>query len=314
MSEKLSIVDLHTHTSYSDGTLNPAELIERAAVNDVAVLSITDHDTIDAYKDPTTFEAAKKYGIELVPGIEISAKYEGKSIHVLGLFIDVEHIAINSLITRQNEYRMQYATEVEGLLLADGWNITRDDFMTKGTTVTKAHIAQAVVERNDNKTRLEETFGTIPSRGAFIETFMNEGQPYYVSRPSIAVSESIDAIHAANGVAICAHPVANVYEGMTNSELNDVLRENDFDGVETFYYYFDQSKNGIMIDGIDQMTQIAEEHGMFITAGSDHHGPNPHHGRQTELGFAGLPKRPGMDIFNKIVEARDARQAGSSHE
>lgn len=314
MSEKLSIVDLHTHTSYSDGTLKPAELIEQAAANDVAVLSITDHDTIDAYKDPTTFEAAKKYGVELVPGIELSAKYEGKSIHVLGLFIDVEDIAINSLITRQNEYRIQYATEVEELLLADGWNISREDFMTNGTTVTKAHIAQAVVEREDNKSRLEETFGTIPSRGAFIETFMNEGQPYYIPRPSISVGESIDAIHAANGVAICAHPVANVYEGMTNAELHEVLEDNDFDGLEAFYYYFDQSKNGIMIDGIDQMTQIAEQHDMFITAGSDHHGPNPHHGCQTELGFKGQPKRPGMDILNKIVAAKDDRQTGATNE
>ena len=95
------IIDLHTHTIYSDGVLTPVELIDRAHDNGVSVLSIADHDTLGAYEDESTFEQAKKRGIRLIPGVEISAKYRSVGIHVLGLFIDHENDALHNVLKRQ---------------------------------------------------------------------------------------------------------------------------------------------------------------------------------------------------------------------
>lgn len=299
---KRRIVDLHTHTTFSDGVLTPFELIDRAADNDVAVLSIADHDTLGAYKDRSIFERAQERDIRLIPGVEISAKYRSIGVHVLGLFIDHTSEALNDILKRQNDFRVDYMNRIVDMFEADGWVVGAKDDLLSLESITKAHIAQNIVEHKENHDRLKEIFGEVPNRGRFIEAMMNEGCKYFLERESLSPAEAIQAIHDARGVAVLAHPIASLYEDMDMASLRDMISNTNFDALEAFYYYHDQSRGGAMITAIDQMMELAKEFGLGISAGSDYHGPNPHHGRQTDVGFKGMPKRPGL----KYLEALEA--------
>jgi len=297
---KRHIIDLHTHTTYSDGSLTPAELIDRAASNGVSVLSIADHDTLGAYENDSIFEQAKKHGIRLIPGVEISAKYRSVGIHVLGLFIDYKNNTLNDTLKRQHNFRIDYMNRVVDMFEKDGWAIASKESLLSLGSVTKAHISQSIVEHEENTSRLKELFGEIPSRGMFIEAMMNEGCRYFIERETLSPEEAIQAIHDAHGIAIFAHPIASLYEDMNMTALRDVISNTNFDALEAFYYYHDQSRGGAMVTAIDQMTELAQEFGLAVSAGSDYHGPNPAHGRQTDVGFKGMPKKPGLKYLKAL--------------
>ena len=297
---KRHIIDLHTHTTYSDGSLTPAELIDRAASNGVSVLSIADHDTLGAYENDSIFEQAKKHGIRLIPGVEISAKYRSVGIHVLGLFIDYKNNTLNDTLKRQHNFRIDYMNRVVDMFEKDGWAIASKESLLSLGSVTKAHISQSIVEHEENTSRLKEMFGEIPSRGMFIEAMMNEDCRYFIERETLSPKEAIQAIHDAHGIAIFAHPIASLYEDMNMTALRDVISNTNFDALEAFYYYHDQSRGGAMVTAIDQMTELAQEFGLAVSAGSDYHGPNPAHGRQTDVGFKGMPKKPGLKYLKAL--------------
>lgn len=301
------VVDLHTHTSHSDGVLSPVQLIQRAAEHHVTALAITDHDSVDAYLEPTTYEAAEQYGVELVPGIELSTVDEDNcKIHVLGLFIDPHDSGIDDVITRQQLSRHQYAADVSQLLQADGWNIDVDSLLSD-KALTKAHIADSVILDSSNTDRLAKEFGDFPTRGKFIETLMNEGGPYFVERHSISPGEAIDVIHAAGGLAILAHPVANTHEGTTYERVVNLLNVYDFDGLEAIYYYFSKSQGDRKIDEIDKYVGLAKELGLLVTGGSDFHGASPTLGNFVEVGFEGEEQAPGKDVLNVLKTALSAK-------
>lgn len=294
------IIDLHTHTIYSDGVLTPVELIDRARDNGVSVLSIADHDTLGAYEDESTFEQAKKRDIRLIPGVEISAKYRSVGIHVLGLFIDHENDALHNVLKRQHDFRIEYMNRVVDMFEKDGWAIASKESLLSLGSITKAHISQSIVEHEENFERLKQLFGQIPNRGMFIEAMMNEGCKYFLERETLSPAEAIQAIHDAHGVAIFAHPIASLYEDTDMTALRDVISNTNFDALEAFYYYHDQSRGGAMVTAIDQMTELAQEFGLAVSAGSDYHGPNPAHGRQTDVGFKGMPKKPGLRYLKAL--------------
>ena len=294
------IVDLHTHTTYSDGSLSPVELIDRAAENGVKVLSITDHDTLSAYDDRATWQRAKEHDITLIPGVEISSNFQEKGVHILGLFIDPKSGYLKELLNKQNSYRLQYALKVGQMLAQDGWNIDLESIHSGKNSITKAHIAENIVSDARNEQKMAEHFNEPPSRGEFIEEMMNEGKPYFIKRQSLTPKMTIDAIHKAKGLAILAHPIASLYEDMSADMLDRVLEEHDFDALEAFYYYHDQSKGGVRIEGIDQMTKLAKKYHLAISPGSDYHGPNPFHGRQVEVGFKGFSRKPSLKFYHKL--------------
>lgn len=136
----------------------------------------------------------------------------------------------------------------------------------------------------------------------FIEAMMNEGCKYFLERETLSPTEAIQAIHDAHGVAIFAHPIASLYEDMDMTALRDVISNTNFDALEAFYYYHDQSRGGAMVTAIDQMTELAQEFGLAVSAGSDYHGPNPAHGRQTDVGFKGMPRKPGLKYLKALEE------------
>ncbi len=294
--------DLHTHTTCSDGSLTPVELIDRAAERQVRVLAITDHDTVAAFAEPSTYKQAELHGIELIPGIEISAVVDEDKTHVLGLFIDPASDAISEVVTRQRSARLEYSMKVVDCLRADGWFVD-ERRMTGSDTVTKAHIADAVIKHPGNRVRLTNDFEKLPTRGLFIEALMNKGGKCYVERRVIRPDEAVDAVHAAGGLAILAHPVANLREGMSSEVMMSLLSSVPFDGIEAFYFYYSKSEGDIKVDEIDRFIKLARDVGLLISAGSDYHGPGQTIGGSVEVGFAGEAKLPSPEILKNLRAA-----------
>lgn len=308
---KGEIVDLHTHTSCSDGVFTPVELIQQATNNGVGVLSITDHDTVEAYKHKETFEAAREAGIELVPGIEISTvgRNEGPKetkVHVLGLFIDPSHKSVSELISSQQRSRVKYALIVGQLLEEDGWRVGAESLLEQGT-ITKAHIADDVLKNPLNEEALKARFGALPSRGMFIETLMNEGGPCYAEKHTVSSEEAIDVIHEAGGLAVMAHPVANVHEGMEFEEVVTHLKTHDYDAVEALYYYYSKSRGDVKIDEIDRYISLAQQLGILVTGGSDYHGASKTLGNLVDIGFKGERRIPDMSMIAGLRNALSAK-------
>ena len=220
----------------------------------------------------------------------------------MGLFIDHENDTLHNVLKRQHNFRIEYMNRVVDMFEKDGWAIASKESLLSLGSITKAHISQSIVEHEENFERLKQLFGQIPNRGMFIEAMMNEGCKYFLERETLSPAEAIQAIHDAHGVAIFAHPIASLYEDMDMTALRDVISNTNFDALEAFYYYHDQSRGGAMITAIDQMTELAQEFGLAVSAGSDYHGPNPAHGRQTDVGFKGMPRKPGLKYLKALEE------------
>ena len=169
------MIDLHIHTNKSDGELSPKEIIEEAKVLGVSAISITDHDTIDAY-DEELFDYARKSGVELIPGVEISSKVEKAGVHILGFNFNWKDEEFKKELEKIRNFRHEYLYEV-GKKLEELGYIVNVPKLDKIKSVTKAHISLDIIENEKNREKLISEFGYIPSKGEFIETIMNENCP-----------------------------------------------------------------------------------------------------------------------------------------
>ena len=262
------IIDLHIHTNCSDGALSPKEVIDMANKNGVTVISITDHDTIEAYDDDI-FHYAENFGIKLINGVEISTKINKAGIHVLGYDFDIKNKALNEKLLKLRNARHDYLYNV-ALKLKELGYVLDTDKLDKIDAVTKAHIALDVVNNHDNEKILISTFHHIPSKGEFIETIMNEGCPAYVKKETITPKEAADLIRKAGGKVILAHPVAYQYEdNLSDKDIFTLIKDMDVDGIEANYIYID--RNNHKINDCDKWNKITDEYHLIATIGSDFH-------------------------------------------
>lgn len=277
--EKSRRIDLHSHSTYSDGTLTPFELIDLAYQNKVSVMSIADHDTIDAYTEEL-FSYAKSKNIEIIPAVEMSTKYFGVGIHVLGYNFNLDNQELIKCLSMLKNARLDYLMNVAKALNNLGYTIDTTK-LKKLPTVTKAHIALDVVEREENKDLLIKNFNHIPSKGEFIETIMNEGCPAFVEKFSITPIDASRIIHNAGGKVVLAHPVAYAHEdNITPEQISTLIKDMKADGVESNYLYVD--RNNILYDETKFWGKLAEKNNVFSTIGSDFHNFDP---LRPELGF-----------------------------
>lgn len=293
------IIDLHTHTTHSDGELTPPELLAYAAEKKLAAIAITDHDTVSAYTDEL-FTDAKKKEIDLIPGVEISAIDEDNyRFHVLGLFINPASEDLKTALSELNKSRETYTQRVVEKLTEHGWHVALQ--VEEGQTVTKAHIADAVIADPANIEKLVRRFGYPPNRGEFIEAIMNAGQECYVVRKTAHPKEALEMIREAGGLGFIAHPVAMLYEqDIPLPELTEKIKAFGFDGIEAIYYYYNNSDGDREIDAIDTFTKLADTLGLPVVGGSDFHGISKKIGAFTDLGLAGkriIPTRHLLEIL-----------------
>ena len=289
-------IDLHIHTTISDGVLTPKEVIDEAVKNGVSVISIADHDTIDAYTDEL-FEYTKSKNVKLIPAVEISTKTKKSGIHVLGYNFDLEDAKFKENLKQIRNARHDYLHKVAKKLVELGYcvNLTELD---KIDAVTKAHIAIDLTTNLANKDKLLKEFGHIPAKGEFIETIMNENCPAYVEKVTVTPREAGEMIRAAKGKVVLAHPVAYVHEdNLTDEDILEIVNDMKADGLEANYLYVDRYDN--KFDETKKWNEFAKQHNLFVTVGSDFH--NTKKRLKPQIGFANTDFTLPEEIIEEIV-------------
>lgn len=289
-------IDLHIHTTVSDGWLTPKEVIDEAFKNKVSILAIADHDTVDAYNDKL-FEYARSKNIKLIPAVEISTKAKKAGVHVLGYNIDLNNREFKERLNKIRNARHDYLHDVAKKLEELEYYINVEE-LDKIDAVTKAHIALDAVNNPKNREKLLSEFGHIPSKGEFIETIMNENCPAYVKKKSVTPKEAAEIIRAANGKVILAHPVAYVHEdNFTDEDIIEIINDMKPDGIESNYLYVDRFDK--KINETKKWNQFAKEHDLFVTVGSDFHNKD---GIRPEIGFTNTDFLLSEDTIEEIIE------------
>ena len=289
-------IDLHIHTTVSDGWLTPKEVIDEAFKNKVSIIAIADHDTVDAYNDKL-FEYARSKNIKLIPAVEISTKAKKAGVHVLGYNIDLNNREFKERLNKIRNARHDYLHDVAKKLEELEYYINVEE-LDKIDAVTKAHIALDAVNNPKNREKLLSEFGHIPSKGEFIETIMNENCPAYVKTNSVTPKEAAEIIRAANGKVILAHPVAYVHEdNFTDEDIIEIINDMKPDGIESNYLYVDRFDK--KINETKKWNQFAKEHDLFVTVGSDFHNKD---GIRPEIGFTNTDFLLSEDTIEEIIE------------
>jgi predicted metal-dependent phosphoesterase TrpH len=242
--------DLHCHTTCSDGSMPVDEIIKLAVEIGLKGLSITDHDTIDAY--PMAEQWARDASLALIPGVELSAVHRGTSIHILGYSFSINSPAMISFCSQHQTRRLARMTEMLHLLNKHGMPLSEEElYASRGTNrgIGRPHLAQAMVKKGYAKD-VNEAF----------KRYLAEGRPCYASGKPNSVEETLACIKEARGIAVLAHPHLIDNTGV----LKDLLSM-PFDGMECFYARFSKAQNQRWIN-------IAETRGWLISGGSDFHG------------------------------------------
>ncbi len=250
-------IDLHVHSTASDGRLEPEELIALAVKEGLCAMALTDHDTIDGVKKAK--EAADKTGLELIPGVELSTEYKGYEIHVVGLYIDIENKPLLAQLTHFQQMRDTRNLRMLERLREEGFSITMEDLMkdqAEDCVITRANIARYLLDTNqvaDMKTVFDEYIGN--------------GCKCYVERDKITPMEAVTLIKNAGGIAILAHPVLYHMPEPELCGMIEQMKTAGLDGMETIY-----SCN----EGADEAyyTALASRYDLLPSGGSDFHGSN----------------------------------------
>ena len=289
-------IDLHIHTKMSDGELTPKEVIDKAIENKVKVISIADHDTIEAYTEEF-IQYAENKGIKLIKGVEISTKINKCGIHVLGYNIDVENEKFKESLYKIRNARHEYLYKVSEKLEKLGYYINTEE-LDKIDAVTKAHIALDIIKSSKNKQKFLDEFGHIPEKGEFIETVMNENCPAYVKKETVTPQKAAEIIRQANGKVILAHPVAYEHEeGLNEEDILKIVKDMNPDGIESNYIYIDKDNNEF--DECEKWNRFAKNNNLFVTVGTDFHNSD---GIRPEIGFVNKRIELTEDEIDKIIE------------
>lgn len=289
-------IDLHIHTTKSDGKLTPKEVIDEAYKNGVSVIAIADHDTTEAYtKELFSYAQSKK--VKLISAVEISTKINKAGIHVLGYDFDLNNIEMQEKLYKIRNARHEYLHNVAKKLNKLGYYLNVEE-LDKIDAVTKAHIALDIINNKKNKEKLLHNFKHIPNKGEFIETIMNENCPAYVKKQTVTPKEATEIIRIAKGKVVLAHPVAYVHEdNLTDNDILNIIREMKPDGIEAFYLYVDRNNN--KIDEMKKWNKFAKENNLFVTAGSDFHNFD---NIRPEIGFKNTNFVLEDEVINEILE------------
>lgn len=262
------MIDLHTHTTASDGLLAPSELVQQARVAGLSIFSITDHDTVAG--SAAARKAAEAAGLELVSGIEISAVSDGRDVHILGYFIDLESPTLQVFLAGQREERLRRLREM-GRRLGDlGCPIDIDpilDAARGGRSVGRPQVAAALMSR-----------GYVATRDEAFARFLEFGAPAFVPRCGASPEQVVGVIHAAGGIASMAHP------GLTRrDDIVPALVAAGLDALEVRHTDHDAPTEAKYRD-------MANRLGLLVTAGSDFHGDTTG-SRRARLGGVSLDER-----------------------
>jgi len=270
-------VDLHLHTTHSDGTRSPAETVHAAVEYGFAAIAVTDHDTVSGV--PETLEAGRQLGIDVLTGIEITVEHGGHRMHILGYGIDPDHDELRATVDRLQRGRFDRAKKIVDRLDELGVTIDFDRLVEAAGpgNIGRLHIARAIYEQG--------AVGTV--QGAF-RRYIGRGKPAYFGRLSISPKDTLDLLHAAGGLAVLAHPKLDG-AGRTIPDLVPV----GLDGIEVYH-----ARHGPA--DVERYKAVADEYGLLKTGGSDCHGPS--YDEPPLLGTVRVPYRYYDRLRRKLAE------------
>ena len=278
------MIDLHLHTTASDGRLTPAELVARASAAGLTTISVTDHDTVAAIGEAGAAAAAA--GIRVIPGIEITAVDRERDVHILGYFFDPDNAGLAAFLVAQRALRVERMREIAARLVALGLHVDVENVLLSaaarpGSSVGRPQVARELVRG-----------GFVPSVQDAFDRFLAAGRPAFVPRTGLGPSAVVDAIHDAGGIASLAHP------GVTNrDDLIAPLVERGLDAIEV--YHSDHTPEDVIA-----YRGLAARLGALVSGGSDFHGEEvttpaaPARAQRNSLGIVSLP----ADAFAALEE------------
>lgn len=287
-------VDLHTHTTASDGSLTPSQLVQRAARLGLKVLAITDHDTVAGVAEGQATGAP--LDVEIIPGVEINTDVPSAEVHVLGYFVDPAHEELNEKLAAIREGRIGRAKRMAEVLTAMGAPV---DFhrilqIAGEGSVGRPHVAQALLEA-----------GHVSSYAQAFEKYIGRNSPAYVERMKFSPSEACALIRRAGGLPVLAHPVFFDKYGMIKARFDEAallpeMLAAGLAGIEVYYTGYDAVT-------IEWLLVLARKHDLLATGGTDFHGVRP---GEPDLGGVYVP----MKVVRRLREkaATDSSNSRSS--
>ena len=278
--------DLQCHSTYSDGALPPAEVMERAAADGVELVALSDHDTVEGV--PEAVQAALRLGMRISPCSEISAVAGvHEDLHVLGYELDVNDASLTSALADFRSDRQRRVEAIADRLEELGFAVDRtvlEERRAAGLPIGRPHIADAVLQNPANRERLEAE-GTTDKK-TFFPAYIVPGAKAFVARTRPTVADAIDVIHGAGGVAVWAHPFWDIDDADEVLRTIDEFADAGLDGVEVFY-----------ASHTAEQTKLLHEHcsakGLLMTGSTDFHGPEHNFGRFRGFEFHGLEPNLG---------------------
>ncbi len=245
----ISRVDLHLHSTASDGQFSPSELVMMALERNLLTIAITDHDTTAGIDE--ALEAARGTGLEVIPGVEISCDVPHEEVHLLGYYLDHHHPALQGKLRAMRDARLRRAKGMLAKLAALGfplpWEMVAE--LAGGGSVGRPHIAQAMVK-----------MGYVASAGEAFDLYIGRDGPAYVERYKLSPLEAVSLIKQAQGLPVLAHPLKVIHF------LPDLV-EGGLIGLEVYY-------NGYSAEDIRELADLARKFDLIPTGGSDFHGPD----------------------------------------
>ena len=248
--------DLHTHSSFSDGTCTPGQIVDMGVEMGLGAVALCDHNSVAGL--PDFFAAAQGKAIEAVGGIELSTEYRGKDVHIVGLCVRPEHYSsITALVEEMNRRKQENTRCLVEKLCAAGYALDYDGICAKNPNgnLNRAHIAAALAEK-----------GYIPSIKSAFQTLLSEDGGYYTPPERLAVLDAVAFLRSIGAVAILAHPFLDFNEE-TLLEFLPRAKDAGLDGMETLYSCFDSEQR-------EAAARIARKFDLLSSGGSDFHGAN----------------------------------------
>lgn len=252
----MAIVDLHVHSTKSDGSFTPSQLVDYALEKGLSAFALTDHDCVDGLDEAIGHAEGKN--IEVIPGIELSTEYEGRDIHIVGLYIDYKSQPFQEKLQEFVDSRIRRNKKMCANLQEAGIDISYEALLDRfpDSVITRSHYARFMMEHGDTK-NMKEAF----------EKYIGDHCPCYVPREKITPVQAIELILEADGIPVLAHPILYHFSDAKLDRLTGELKSAGLIGIEAVYSTYSPSEER-------EIRSLADKHHLLLSGGSDFHGVN----------------------------------------
>lgn len=282
------IVDLHVHSTCSDGTMTPSELVKYACAKHLKAFALTDHDTVEGIEEAR--EAARGTPVEVIGGIEFSTVYLGKDVHIVGLDMDWRSAEFTAHLERFQNSRAERNEKIIRKMKENGFRISREAMWERfGDAIwTRAHFARYLMEQ-----------GYVADMAEAFERYLGEGRPYHIPREKITPEEVVSLTAGTGGIPVLAHPMQYRFMDSELQELIGRLKAAGLMGIEALYSTHTEQEEAYV-------KKLAERWGLEISGGSDFHGANK---KNLDLAVGYGKLHIPYEVWERLKDRRERRNA-----